>query len=253
MSTSAIAQLHIVNEFWQNLQFWGPTPTVAPMGVKFGVEQWTEDARQISPHVCNVSPRLCWTKNFKISPWVTEIPAYALHALEEASTHKSAHRNCDLDPKGFQDSSWNICMSSLVILASSVFEISWEKQTDKQTAVKTLLGDCRWRAWVIGKALYWICSRRFTRRHCWRRQLAVSLVIGDDVVVMMKRWWTLDGWLVSAARRPLILHATATAHNYKLSSDQSKKRQLTCNTKIAEGKINPQKTHISKACSRVKI
>jgi len=33
---------------------------------------------------------------------------------------------------GFQDSAWNICTSSLIILAASVFEISCE-ETDRQT------------------------------------------------------------------------------------------------------------------------
>jgi len=78
--------------------------------------------------------------------------------LDEASTHNSAktHANTvfvtrDLDvwhfdPKinGFQNSSWNICESSLMILAASVYEISWGK-TDRQTAGKTLARNCRWR------------------------------------------------------------------------------------------------------------
>ena len=36
---------------------------------------------------------------------------------------------------GFQDSRWNISMSSLVILAAlvTVSDLSWEKQTDRQT------------------------------------------------------------------------------------------------------------------------
>jgi len=33
----------------------------------------------------------------------------------------------------FQDTQWTISTSSLVILAASVFEISCEKQTDRQT------------------------------------------------------------------------------------------------------------------------
>jgi len=42
---------------------------------------------------------------------------------------------------GFQDLSWNISVSSLVIVVASAFEISCGKtniQTDRQTPVKTL-------------------------------------------------------------------------------------------------------------------
>jgi len=38
---------------------------------------------------------------------------------------------------GFQDSSLSICLSSLVILAASVFRYRKEKQTHRQTTVTT--------------------------------------------------------------------------------------------------------------------
>jgi len=74
--------------------------------------------------------------------------------IKKTSTHKStkthagnvfASRDLDLwpfDPKinGFQDSSWDISMSHLVILAASVFEISCAKtnrRAHRQTKVKT--------------------------------------------------------------------------------------------------------------------
>jgi len=74
--------------------------------------------------------------------------------LEETSTHKSAKshadnvfmtRNLDLwseSKLGFQDSLWNISMSSLVILAASVSDI-WCVKIDRQTnGDKTLQLDC---------------------------------------------------------------------------------------------------------------
>jgi len=45
----------------------------------------------------------------------------------------------------FQDSSWNICVSSLVILAASIFEMlcgKTDRQTDRQWW-KPYLHDCR--------------------------------------------------------------------------------------------------------------
>ena len=70
-------------------------------------------------------------------------PLYTRHRknLEATSTHKSAKTHADnvfvnraltfdlLNPKvmGYQDSSWSISMSSLVILDISVFEISCGK------------------------------------------------------------------------------------------------------------------------------
>jgi len=51
---------------------------------------------------------------------------------------------------GSYDSSWNICTSSSVIIAASVFE-TWCRQTDshRQTEVKTLPHDFRRRGYQI--------------------------------------------------------------------------------------------------------
>jgi len=77
----------------------------------------------------------------------SSVVAYVCSQRQYCILSEDKHRTVvtrDLDfrpfePKinGFRGSSQSICMSSLVILAASVFEISCIK-TDKQTVVKTL-------------------------------------------------------------------------------------------------------------------
>ena len=61
----------------------------------------------------------------------------------------------------FQDSSWNMCMSSLVILAASVFEISCGKQTS-YSVCWTLLRLTSPALWSLTVAWVKYCTTNFT-------------------------------------------------------------------------------------------
>ena len=60
-----------------------------------------------------------------------------------------------------KDSSCSICLSSLVILAASDFEISCGKQTDRQTPVKTLAPRLS-SAWVVNRS---VCKTNAATRY----------------------------------------------------------------------------------------